>query len=683
MILRKISLLLLLVCGFVACNKDDVIEEVIVPRPEISFEKSSYSVKVGTELEFAPELKNVEDASFTWYVDEEVVGHAMTLSYTFSEVGSFEVVLRVEAEQGNASESVTVEVSEVNPPVISFEDNRYAVKVGEELQITPSVKFDESVPSEEEGAQYTWLLDGKTVGNELTLKHIFEESGECYLTFRVVTPRAKAEEEILVEVIALRPPVISLTIPEGGLNLLRGQEYVFAPEVKNNDVEGFRMAWFVDGEKVSEEPQFTFKRDEVKTYTVRVEAENAEGEDVREVAVNVVKELPFSVSFDRLYAGHATPSRSTFVGRPLLLRPRISGGENLRFAWTVNGEKVADATASEFVFTPTAGGDYTVAIEVTASYENGGDVTYPYEIIVNVPAKSEHEVMRPATASSDRYQTEVFDYTAAPGQFINEERGGGFTGAETTMDAAIAYAKGRLDAGKGNPNSNVTFVSLGGFGGYIIVGFDHSIANSGSDYDFAIMGNAFAGSSEAGVVWVMQDVNGNGLPDDEWYELRGSETGKSDTLQDYAVTYYRPAGAGMDVEWTDSEGAKGKVPYNNFHPQPSYYPAWIAESSYTLRGTRLSPANRYDPNTGYWNNEAYAWGYADNYGSDNIESDDPATGSGQRNGFKISNAMDYRQQPIDLKYIDFIKVQNGVNAASGQLGEVSTEVFGFIDLQVK
>ena len=35
--------------------------------------------------------------------------------------------------------------------------------------------------------------------------------------------------------------------------------------------------------------------------------------------------------------------------------------------------------------------------------------------------------------------------------------------------------------------------------------------------------------------------------------------------------------------------------------------------------------------------------------------------------------------PADLKYIDFIKVQTGVNVKAGWLGENSTEVFGFTD----
>ena len=47
--------------------------------------------------------------------------------------------------------------------------------------------------------------------------------------------------------------------------------------------------------------------------------------------------------------------------------------------------------------------------------------------------------------------------------------------------------------------------------------------------------------------------------------------------------------------------------------------------------------------------------------------------------YKISNAVDKNGQPANLKYIDFIRVQTGVNAKAGWLGENSTEVFGFTD----
>lgn len=280
---------------------------------------------------------------------------------------------------------------------------------------------------------------------------------------------------------------------------------------------------------------------------------------------------------------------------------------------------------------------------------------------------------RAKTETSVAEQTVVFEYTPAPGQFINETKTGGFTGEETTPEAAIAYATQRMN--------DDAFVSLGGFGGYMVIGFDHSIDNTGN-YDFGIKGNSFKGSSEPGIVWVMQDENGNGKPDDTWYELKGSETGKETTVRNYAVTYYRPSEPQQPVQWTDSEGNSGEVDYlKQFHTQDYYYPAWITDDSYTLTGTCVEARN-YDQsgNGTYWVQAEYDWGYADNFSEiDRLSNDGNANAAANANFFKISNAIDDKGNPVDLKYIDFIKVQTACNTKSGWLGENSTEVFGFFD----
>lgn len=279
------------------------------------------------------------------------------------------------------------------------------------------------------------------------------------------------------------------------------------------------------------------------------------------------------------------------------------------------------------------------------------------------------------TELSSKYSTVVYDYTPAPGQFINEKSTGGMTSDLLTMEDACRWAQGRLD--------KQLFVSLGGFGGYIVVGFDHSISSSNGDYDFAVAGNAFlsqnGASNEPGIVYVMQDANGNGLPDDTWYELRGSEHDALPTVRNYSVTYFRPATAKANVEWTDNLGNRGSIDYlPSFHKQDFYYPAWIARDSFTLSGTCLESRNVCDPVTGFWSNDEYAWGYADNMGSDNaVIGNFP-----QCNRFKISDAVDSNGKCVVLEYIDFIKVQTGVNAKSGWLGELSTEVTGFIDLHL-
>ncbi len=290
------------------------------------------------------------------------------------------------------------------------------------------------------------------------------------------------------------------------------------------------------------------------------------------------------------------------------------------------------------------------------------------------------DYFRPATSASSALSTHVYEWTPAPGQFINETTMIASITGDITPQKAAEWAQKRLD--------NKLYVSLGAFGGYIVVGFDHSIspASNGTAYDFAIMGNAYfyantdhGGSNEPGIVYVMQDTNGNGLPDDTWYELKGSETGKPETLRDYAVTYKRPSAPGKAVEWTDNQGGAGSIDYIGFvHSQDYYYPLWVNADTYTLRGTRLAGRTSQEADTGYWSNNPFGWGYADNMGSDNT-----STSYGpQCNRFRIADAIDTDGNHKGLSYIDFIKVQTGVISKSPGIGELSTEVFAFIDLSI-
>ena len=186
----------------------------------------------------------------------------------------------------------------------------------------------------------------------------------------------------------------------------------------------------------------------------------------------------------------------------------------------------------------------------------------------------------------NRYASRVFEYTPAPGQYINDPRTGGMPSDMTDPDEAARWAQERL--------GKRIFVSLGAFGGFITVGFDHEVLNSNGDYDFAIFGNAFSGaagaggSSEPGIVYVMEDRNSNGLPDDTWYELRGSDYYEPSTIHGYSVTYFRPSAPGQPVEWHDNIGNTGYVDYlKAFHNQDYYYPSWIKDYYYTITGTLL------------------------------------------------------------------------------------------------
>ena len=288
---------------------------------------------------------------------------------------------------------------------------------------------------------------------------------------------------------------------------------------------------------------------------------------------------------------------------------------------------------------------------------------------------AETDGYRAPDAGSVARATTVFEYTPAPGQFINEASADMTWSESTTPADAALWAQGRLDKG--------LYVSLGAFGGYIVAGFDHSIAATAHGHEIGVAGNAFnspAGdSNEPGIVYVMQDTNHNGLPDDVWYELRGSETLLPQTIRDYEVTYHKPSGEGQPVEWTDNRGGSGKVPYMGmFHKQPSYFPVWVSAPTYTLRGTCLQSKSAILP-SGNRTNPPFEWGYADNCGSDAVVWNDYTNMC----RFNIADAIDADGNPMTLPYIDFVKIQTGLQAIAGVLGEVSTEVLGIVDLTLQ
>lgn len=287
------------------------------------------------------------------------------------------------------------------------------------------------------------------------------------------------------------------------------------------------------------------------------------------------------------------------------------------------------------------------------------------------------------------YINKVYDFLPAPGQFTNSLPSyvSGNTKADIIKKAqdAIAY-------------DNEGMVSLGAYGGYIVFGFDHTVEHVPGKYDFKILGNAFysdanpngdasreGGSCEPGIVMVSYDENGDGLPNDTWYELAGSEYNSTKTIKNYRITYYKPDENKVRtpdnnysflndttyIKWKDNQGYQGYVSRNVYHAQ-SYYPSWITTDSIAFTGSRL--ANNYVDESGkgnYYVGYAYHWGYADNQ---------PNTDD--RSNFSIDWAVDADGNKVDLSGVDFVKVYTAVNQYNGWLGEVSTEVMGAIDLHL-
>ena len=249
------------------------------------------------------------------------------------------------------------------------------------------------------------------------------------------------------------------------------------------------------------------------------------------------------------------------------------------------------------------------------------------------------------------YISRVYEYLPGMGQFVNE-----LPKYETGDDAESMCRK----CEKAIANNAGGMISLGGWGGYVTFGFDHAVENK-EGRDLQILGNAFYmtgsdeyGSSEPGIVLVSQDTNGNGLPDDTWYELKGCLYDDPQTEHNYAVTYTR----------------EGDTLQNPFHKHP-YYPQWLTADEYTLNGALLPPQSAKINNQNV--QRILDFGYVDNKPNTDLEG----------TSFDISWAVDASGQPVTLEKVDFIRVYCAVDEILPQTGELSTEVAGAIDLHIE
>ena len=346
------------------------------------------------------------------------------------------------------------------------------------------------------------------------------------------------------------------------------------------------------------------------------------------------------------------------------------------YRWTLvypdgTTEEVGDGPS--YIFMQPEEGTYTVRFEII---DGATPLIYDFTVVVT------HEEVEYSP-----WISKVYEYCPAPGQFVN---------TMPEYEDGDTYADMVRKAGECISGKNDVLISLGGYGGYVTFGFDHTVANVKGQKDFRLRGNAVyqggnadlrAGSAEPGVVMVSYDTNMNGLPDDEWYELAGSEYYKADTRHKYTTTYIRPDPAKEPVtdprkplmtdltyiSWIDSDGTTGYIPKITYHTQ-DYYPKWVEEESLTFIGTCM-PSNVTDLSTEgskLFLLRCFDWGYADNHPND---CDD-------LNSFDISWAVDADGNPVDLPGADFVRVYTGLNQVCDWLGETSTEICRGQDLHI-
>ena len=343
-------------------------------------------------------------------------------------------------------------------------------------------------------------------------------------------------------------------------------------------------------------------------------------------------------------------------------------GDNVSYAWSMESAPdqkytLTNKTSEVVNLIATTSGTYELLLTVN----NNGEVTKS-TLVVNVT---------PTQSQLSQYISKIYDFAPAVGQFTNEmpEYEDGDSKEDIRLKAE-EYIVGKDGYGP---------ISLGGFGGYVVFGFDHTVRNVIGERDIRINGNSFyagdatqpGGSCEPGVILVSYDANKNGKADDEWYEIAGSEHSNKNTIKNYEITYFRPESDNTDpskyIRWEDNQGGSGYKSKNLYNRQ-SYYPKWIKEDKITFKGTLLpnNGENQSEDDTyEYWILNLYGYGYADN-----------DLNSADNSAFDISWAVNSKGEAADLAGVDFVKVHTSINQECGSIGEISTEIQGAYDLHL-
>ncbi len=274
------------------------------------------------------------------------------------------------------------------------------------------------------------------------------------------------------------------------------------------------------------------------------------------------------------------------------------------------------------------------------------------------------------------FATRMVGYEPAPGQWVNDAF---FNDPDVALGRP--YADGFDEIG------DSSLVSLGGFGGSIVLGFDHTVEDHPLNpvgMDAVVFGNAFwvaqAGPPDPNTHWaecatieISLDVNANHEADDYWYLIPGSHITEPDE-QFLAVT------------WDDNVDDDTYPPPNAAWIPPDSAGTWTTYA-YELPYDVFGPVSVVNP-SGDPTREGI-FGYAEysptvllgDLNADDIVDDpmmapedfhtvpdDPfevgiTPGSGGGDAFDIAWAIDPATGlPADLPGFDFIRLTTAVNA---------------------
>ncbi len=296
------------------------------------------------------------------------------------------------------------------------------------------------------------------------------------------------------------------------------------------------------------------------------------------------------------------------------------------------------------------------------------------------------------TLAQSPFATQVISYRPAPGQFVQDP----------AFNNPLAALGPPIGAGTFDGDSTKA-VTLGGFGGTLVLGFDHTILDDPRNplgLDCIVFANAFWATDNPNRRWgepatieIALDTNANGLADDPWFLIPGSHLPN-------------PPALWQSQTWDDDVNDPTHPPEHSWWIPPGEQGQWQTWA-YRLPQNPFENSLILENPNGQQATEEGIWGYADcsptlilgDMNSDNTidnyditpdrfytSPDNPFAvgidpGSGGGDAFDIAWAIDPQtNQTAALPGFDFIRFTNATNVLFGPFGERSAEICGVADV---
>ncbi len=341
----------------------------------------------------------------------------------------------------------------------------------------------------------------------------------------------------------------------------------------------------------------------------------------------------------------------------LPISPVISGDKDAEYKWTISTNPdslIGDSKDLNFI--ALNAGSYEVSLTVTK------------------PGRTESKTTT-ITVKDAVYRSSIdtiMEYRPAPGPGMNEI----VYDYDNEVMRGFSYLMSDVNTRCKESDMDLT-LPLGCFGGYIVVGFDHTIVNVPGKIDIQVKANGGDEYEAIGVVMVAYDKNKNGKPDDdEWYEIEGSEHGKATTYNEYNITYHTPTYEIIEsedveedeegygelkeiIKWEDNRDKEGSIVTTLYTKNESHFPSWI-NNNMTFSGRLIHLPE--DPAGLNWH------GYA---GISHM--------SFQGTSINFDSAIDKSGNKVKIPGVDFIKIyvatQRKVDDDSGYRQFVMDQIF--------